>query len=213
MARIICLAIGYLCGLFQTGYFYSRKKDFDLRANGSGNSGTTNTIRTMGWKAGGIVFLGDVLKCFLAVFLVWLIYHKVETVDLKILQIYGAAGCILGHDYPFYLNFKGGKGMACTAGMIGCVLPVMIPIELAVFLIPVFTTRYVSLGSILVSIGLPIFAGLFHSAGWLYAEGTHMTEFILLLCAIGALNIFRHRSNIVRLLHGNENKIGSKKKS
>ena len=95
--------------------------------------------------------------------------------------------------------------------MIGAVLPIMIPVELAVFLIPVFTTRYVSLGSILVSIGLPIFAGLFYSAGWLYAGGVHLTEFILLLCAIGALNIFRHRSNIVRLIHGNENKIGSKK--
>jgi acyl phosphate:glycerol-3-phosphate acyltransferase len=212
MARIICLAIGYLCGLFQTGYFYSKKKDFDLRANGSGNSGTTNTIRTMGWKAGGIVFLGDVLKCFLAVFLVWLIYHKVETVDVKLLQIYGAAGCILGHDFPFYLNFKGGKGMACTAGMIGCALPMMIPVELAVFLIPVFITRYVSLGSILVSIGLPIFAWLFHSAGWLYVGGSHVMEFFLLLCAIGALNVFSHRSNIVRLIYGNENKIGVKKK-
>lgn len=212
LARILSLGIGYVCGLFQTGYFYSKKRDFDLRAHGSGNSGTTNTIRTMGWKAGGIVFAGDVLKCICAVFLVWLLYHKIWGPDIKLLEIYAAFGSILGHDFPIYLKFKGGKGMACTAGLIMAAAWPLIPWELAVFLIPVLATRYVSLGSILASAGLPVFTLVTHAMGWYYVKGTHFPELVVVMCLIGALNISRHHANIGRLLHGTENKIGGKKK-
>lgn len=210
LQRVLCLVLGYAFGLFQTGFLYSRKKHFDLRSHGSGNSGTTNTIRTMGWKAGVIVFLGDIFKCIAAVVCVWLLFRNGEQ-DVTLLQVYAGAGCVLGHDYPFYLKGKGGKGMACTAGMMFSVLLPLLPVEFFVFFIPVILTRYVSLGSILASIGMPLFAFVFYLQGWFYKGGEHLPELIVVLCLIGALNIFRHRTNIVRLLHGEENKFGHKK--
>ncbi len=211
LARVLSLGIGYLFGLFQTGYFYSKKKDFDLRSHGSGNSGTTNTIRTMGWKAGGIVFAGDLFKCILAVLLVGFLYRPVWGADVKLLELYAAFGAILGHDFPFYLKFQGGKGMACTAGLIIAAASPLIPWELVLFLILVLATRYVSLGSIIASIGLPVFAFITHKMGLYYAGGTYFTELMVLMCVIGALNISRHHANIGRLVHGTENKFGSHK--
>lgn len=211
LTRLICVLIGYLCGLIQTGYFYSRKKDFDLRSQGSGNTGMTNAMRVMGKKAGVIVFAGDVLKCALAMLIVWVLYHNVMTADVKLLEFYAAFGTILGHDFPFYLKFKGGKGMSSTAGMF-LAMPAMIPFGIAFFLIPVLVTGYVSVGSIIVSAALPLIVWIGHTTGLFYANGTHFPELVVLMCVIGILNICRHHQNIGRLLHGNENKIGSKSK-
>ena len=197
--------IGYLCGLIQTGFFYSKKKDFDLRSHGSGNTGMTNAMRTMGAKAGAIVFAGDVLKCALAMVIVWLLFRNVPTADVKLLEIYAAFGVILGHDFPFYLKFKGGKGMSSTAGMF-LSMPAMIPFGIAFFLIPVLVTRYVSIGSIVVSAALPFIAYFGWRMGWYYVNGTHLTELIILFAVIGILNICRHHANIGRLLRGEENK-------
>ena len=116
MERLICIVIGYLFGLVQTGYIYGKIKHIDIRKHGSGNAGATNALRTLGWKAGTITFLGDCLKCVLAVIFVRVIFSQSAYVEL--LAMYSGLGAVLGHNFPFYLNFKGGKGMASTAGLI-----------------------------------------------------------------------------------------------
>ena len=118
MERIICVLIGYAFGLLQTGYIYGKLHHIDIRKLGSGNAGTTNALRTLGWKAGLITFLGDCFKCVAAVVVATLLYRESHTEMLPLLAMYAGAGAVLGHNYPFYLGFKGGKGIAATAGLI-----------------------------------------------------------------------------------------------
>ena len=118
MIRILLLIIGYCCGLIETGYWYGRLKGIDIRKEGSGNSGATNSLRVMGKKAGLIVFLGDVLKCLIPCLIVLWIFKQKEPGNAYLYMVYTATGVILGHNYPCYMNFKGGKGIACTAALI-----------------------------------------------------------------------------------------------
>ena len=150
MERIVCLGIGYLFGLFQTAYIYGRMHGIDIRQHGSGNAGTTNTLRVFGTKAGLIVFAGDVLKCVLAVVISTALFGKSHPDMIYLFKMYAAAGAILGHNFPFYLNFKGGKGIAATAGLILSFHPAFLPVGILVFFGIFFTTHYVSLGSLLV---------------------------------------------------------------
>ena len=130
IARIIAVAIGYACGLFETGYFYGKKKGVDIRTKGSGNSGATNTLRTFGWKAGLVTCLGDILKTVAAVLAVKLIFGRTYTEDIILLELYAGFGAVLGHNFPFYLKFKGGKGVACTGGMVLAVFPIVAPVSM-----------------------------------------------------------------------------------
>ena len=107
IARIVAVAIGYVCGLFETGYFYGKKKGVDIRTKGSGNSGATNTLRTFGWKAGLVTCLGDILKTVAAVLAVKLIFGRTYTENIILLELYAGFGAVLGHNFPFYLKFKG----------------------------------------------------------------------------------------------------------
>ena len=116
MIRLVCLLIGYVFGLFQTAYIIGKAHGIDIRNYGSGNSGTTNMMRTMGTKAGLLTFAGDCLKCMFAVALVRALFSAKYPDIMPLLVFYTAAGVILGHNYPFYLNFRGGKGIAATAG-------------------------------------------------------------------------------------------------
>lgn len=109
MERLICLVIGYVFGLFQTAYFYGKAHGIDIREHGSGNSGTTNALRVLGTKAGLIVFAGDCLKCMIAVWIVRLTFGQSHPETLYLLCLYAGMGAILGHNYPFYMNFKGEK--------------------------------------------------------------------------------------------------------
>ena len=118
MVRIICIIIGYCFGLIQTAYIYGKVNGIDIRTVGSGNAGTTNALRVLGKKAGLIVFLGDVAKTVAAVIVVRLIFGSSYADSIYMLMLYTVAGVILGHNYPFYLNFKGGKGIAATAGLL-----------------------------------------------------------------------------------------------
>ena len=103
MERLICLAIGYVCGLFQTGYLVGKMNHIDIRQKGSGNAGSTNALRVMGWKAGLMTFAGDVLKCVIAILIVRYIYDGSQW--LPLLAMYAGAGTTLGHNFPFYLKF------------------------------------------------------------------------------------------------------------
>ena len=154
--RVGCLAIGYLFGLFQTSYIYGKAHGIDIRNYGSGNAGTTNMMRTLGTKAGLITFFGDCVKCMLAVGLVCLLFGKSHSEMLPLLKMYAAAGTILGHNFPFYLQFHGGKGIAATAGLVLSFDPIMSVLGIITFFGIFFTTHYVSLGSLLVYAGILI---------------------------------------------------------
>lgn len=206
-ARVLSLAIGYGCGLFETGYFYGKKKGVDIRTRGSGNSGATNTLRTFGAKAGLITCIGDMLKAAAAVFLSWLIFHRAYAEHVILLELYAGFGAVLGHDFPCYLGFKGGKGVASTSGTALSIFPIVAPVSLALFLLAVFVTRYVSLGSILAFLSLSVQVVLFGQLGMIAIPADARMEFYILTVCFSALGIWRHRANIGRLLRGTENKI------
>ena len=115
MERLICIVIGYIFGLIQSGYLYGKANHMDIRQYGSGNAGSTNVLRVMGKKAGAIVFLGDFFKAVFAMAVCRLLFKGNADVDL--LALYAGLGVTLGHNFPFYLKFKGGKGIACMAGI------------------------------------------------------------------------------------------------
>ena len=207
MVRIACLLIGYVFGLFQTAYFYGKAHGIDIRQHGSGNAGTTNTLRVLGTKAGLIVFAGDCLKCIAAVALVRLIFGSIYHDIIYLLCLYTGAGAILGHNYPFYLNFKGGKGIAATAGMVISFHPYFVLTGLLLFFIPFFTTHYVSLGSLLVYAGLMIQLVIFGQTGFFaeMSQGQLIEMYIVFGCLL-VLAYWKHRENIVRLVQGKERK-------
>ena len=146
MERILCVAIGYVFGLFQTAYFYGRANGIDIRQYGSGNAGTTNALRVLGTKAGLIVLAGDCLKCMAAVWVSRLLFGGSHPDMIYLLSLYAGAGAVLGHNYPFYMHFKGGKGIAATAGLILSFHPYFIVMGVAVFFGIFFATHLVSLG-------------------------------------------------------------------
>lgn len=208
MERLICLVIGYVFGLIQTGYLYGKSQNVDIRKYGSGNAGTTNALRTMGWKAGIITFLGDSFKCIIAILLVRLIFGGSHPDILPVLSMYTGMGAVLGHNYPFYMNFKGGKGIAVTAGLIASTTNLWVVIIcIAVFGGIVAGTRYVSVGSLTVVIVYFISVVVLGQMGVYGVEGIHLYEiyaigFLLVLSAF-----YKHKANIRRLKEGTENKL------
>ena len=210
MARVICLLIGYVFGLFQTGYIVGKIKHIDIRKQGSGNAGSTNAVRVMGWKAGAMTFAGDVLKCVLAVLLVRYLYRDTDMTLL--LGMYAGFGATLGHNFPFYLKFKGGKGIAVLAGLVLSTKLWMVPIPLAAFIFVVAVTRYVSAGSLLVTIIFLAEVICFGQRGGFAMAQPYVYELYLVTFLLMALAWWRHRANIKRLLNGTENKIGFSKK-
>lgn len=210
-ARIVALIVGYCLGLFQTGYIYGERHGVDIRSKGSGNAGTTNTLRVLGWKAGLITFIGDLLKAILAVFIIRFLYVGKYPDAIQVLELYAGFGAVLGHNFPFYLKFQGGKGIACTAGVILAVCPQAAPICLVLFVVSVAATRYVSLGSILVVTGYLIQAVVFGQLGYLGIQTEYLPEFYVVSACFTGMALWRHRANIKRLLTGTENKLGAKK--
>ena len=202
----IALAIGaYLLGSIPTGYLVARAKGIDIRSAGSGNIGATNVFRILGKPAGVFVLVFDGLKGFAAC--AWFS-------DL-IIQVFGvptgaevdarlAAGiaAVLGHNYPCWLKFQGGKGVATSAGALAALVPWALLIILSIWIILSGLTRYVSVGSVAASFTLPF-------ATWFTTQSWTLTIFT---GAMGALAIFKHKGNIQRLLNGTENRIGSPKK-
>ena len=203
VGRIICILIGYAIGLFQTGYIYGKTQHIDIREHGSGNAGTTNTLRTLGFKAGAITFAGDCGKAILAIFISWLIFHAQYPEGIKLLGMYAGLGAVLGHNYPFYMKFKGGKGIATTGGVIFAFHWQLGLVCAAVFLIITAISKYVSLGSICMVLIIPFI---------LYFNNPHDWKLVIVGCIFTAMAIWRHRANIGRLMNGTENKLGQKVK-
>ena len=210
MDRLICLAIGYVFGLFQTGYIYGRMHNIDIRQHGSGNAGATNTLRVLGKKAGLIVFLGDAFKTIFACAAARLIFKG--HVDVDLFALYAGFGAILGHNFPCYLGFKGGKGIAATAGILASTDWRMCVVCAVIFILTVLFTKYVSLGSILLVIAFFIMCVMFGSAGDYTISAASLPEFYALAGVIMVMAIWRHRANIKRLMNGTESKIWGNKK-
>lgn len=214
--RVASLVVGYIFGLFQTAYIIGKIKKVDIRQLGSGNAGTTNAMRTLGAKAGILTFIGDCAKTILAMVLCRLAaanFCPELYADLKYtIGMYAGLGAVLGHNFPFYLKFKGGKGIAASGGFILAfgTWP-MIPIGFVVFFGIAFVTKYVSLGSICLMISFFIELIVFGQLGWYGVDGPLLIEIYVLGFLFMALAILRHKANIVRLLNGTENKFGVKK--
>ena len=203
MERLLCLIIGYVFGMFQTGFIYGKINHKDIREHGSGNAGTTNTLRTLGKPAGYIVFLGDALKAVFAVWIVrYLLFPGLGDVT-KILETVTALGVVIGHNYPFYMHFKGGKGIAATGGFMFALDVRIALIAAIVFAVVFFTTRYVSVGSLTITALFPILMLIFYPGQWVVFG---------LSLIFTALAWWRHRANIKRLMNGTENKFEKKKR-
>jgi glycerol-3-phosphate acyltransferase PlsY len=200
----ILTALGaYLLGSIPFGYIMAKAKGIDIRSVGSGNIGATNAMRVLGKPAGIFVLLMDALKGFAAVWLAGVLVKQFNPcVETEALRVVAGIGAVLGHNYTCWLKFKGGKGIATTAGVYLALAPWVLLIALLVFLIAVASSRYISVGSIAGAVAVVV-------AVWV------MMPQNLFLCivttALGALAIYKHKSNIQRLMAGTENRFGQKK--
>lgn len=209
MIRLACLGIGYLFGLFQTAYILGKMKGIDIREHGSGNAGTTNTLRVLGKKAGLIVFLGDILKTILAVILIGILFREKYPEQLYLLKLYAGLGAVLGHNFPFYLKFKGGKGIAATGGMILSFDWLFVPVGLLAFFGTFAVSHYVSLGSLVLTAVFPIQMILMGQLGignFAAIPQAILIEMYVLGFVLMALAYIRHAENIKRLASGTERK-------
>ena len=209
--RIVLIAVGYLFGLIQTGYLYGKITGVDLRKKGSGNTGATNALRVAGIKGALIVFFFDALKAFIPCFAVRLIFR--DDPYMYVYLVYTALGVVLGNDYPFYLKFKGGKGVAATCGWCFAWQWQFTIVGLALFFLIAFTTGYVSLASIIASIyivGVAVLFGFLTYYGFAPMPFSNpiYIEFLILVALTSALLIWRHKGNVKRLLNGTENRFG-----
>lgn len=218
MERIICIVIGYIFGLFQTSYIYGRLNHVDIRDFGSGNAGTTNAMRVLGKKAGIITYIGDCFKAIFAGLLIWAIYRNESAEFIFMLKLYGGLGVVLGHNFPFYMGFKGGKGIAASSGVILGLFDLKLTlIALFTFIIVTVVSKYVSLGSLVMMAGFFIEFIIFNELGKIgfgndmKFTGNERIEVYVMVFVISALAFIKHKENIKRLIKGNERKIGQKK--
>ena len=209
--RLACLIIGYGFGLIQAGFLVGKIYHIDIRKEGSGNSGTTNAMRVLGVKAGLITFFIDAIKCVAAILLVRAFWGSNES--FLLLAIYTGLGVTLGHNFPFYMNFKGGKGIAAMSGVI---ITMGVLISPWILIVPAFAffscailTRFVSFGSLQVPV-LFLFMMLFYGqmGGFEMMPNENVIELYIVVFLLAALAWVRHLDNIKRLLKGEENRFG-----
>lgn len=216
MFRVMCLVIGYAFGLIQTAFVIGKLNGIDIREHGSGNAGTTNTMRVLGTKAGLLVFVGDCIKCVIAVLVCvaickGLLKDRFENYD-HLIRLYAGMGAILGHNFPFYLKFKGGKGIACTAGLMFSFDPWFTLVGLIEFFSIFFITHYVSLGS-LMAYPYIIIMELILGKDYFKCDQATFIEMVIVTVVLCLLTTFMHRANIKRLLTHSEKKTYLTKKS
>ncbi|MCR5823296.1 MAG: glycerol-3-phosphate 1-O-acyltransferase PlsY [Lachnospiraceae bacterium] len=203
---IFCLIMGYFFGIFSSGYFIGKIYHVDVKSKGSGNLGTTNVLRVVGLKAGIITLVIDLGKTIIPLMLTrFVLFPQYEPMsDMnQLMVLYTAFGAVCGHLFPFYLKFRGGKGIACMGA---CMLIYdwrLAAIGLAIFIAILVFTRYMSLASLTASVLFPVFVGI-------TSQGNIHMILVTLLFTISAF--YNHRQNIVRLINHNENKLSVKKK-
>jgi glycerol-3-phosphate acyltransferase PlsY len=202
---ILTILIAYLLGSIPTGFLVAKARGVDIRTVGSGNIGATNVFRILGKPAGIFVLLADALKGWLAVFVVaplvagWC-FPDASALSREWFALCAGIAAILGHNYTCWLYFKGGKGIATSAGALVALVPLPLLIILGVWILVFACTRYVSLASICAASTLPF-------AAWAVGDSLNI---ILVTAALAALAVFKHRANIKRLVNGTENRIGGR---
>lgn len=201
MKEFILIIIAYFIGSIPTALIISKSFfQIDIREYGSGNMGATNTFRVLGPKFGTIVMVGDMLKGIFAVALFNLLpYYLTNELDRTNLMIGLGLAAVIGHIYPIWAQFKGGKGVATLFGMVLAIQPVVAINCVAVFLVVLYLTRYVSLSSIIAGVALPILVL------WIYNEKE--VFYRVFAVAVAALIVLTHQKNISRLLKGNEGRV------
>lgn len=193
---VIASVVAYACGNFATSYLVSKRAaNIDIRKYGSGNAGATNVLRVLGLKHGLITFIGDALKAVIAV----LAGRYIAGENGALLAGFFA---VIGHNWPVVLKLKGGKGVAATIGAMLAIKPLVVLIVVPLGILVMVITKYVSLASIMGMVMLPIVI-IIMGLPWKYIV------FSLVLCVIA---LYKHRSNIVRLIKGTESKFGQKVK-
>lgn len=198
--------ISYLIGSVPFGFIIGKFKGMDIRQHGSGNIGATNVLRTLGKKYGYLCFALDFLKGFLPVICAEIIANKFNFSNPDLVRCVALLGTFLGHVWTIFLRFKGGKGVATAAGALLAIHPQALLLALFVWMIFFFSFRFVSLASIIASLSLPL-------AYFLFSKLTKkpISElFLVLFSIIAILSVFKHRSNIKRLLNGTEQRFGRK---
>jgi len=206
----ISLVIGYLLGSANTSLIVGKFYGIDVRQHGSGNAGLTNTLRTIGKTAAFFVILGDILKGVISCLIGYYLLKDVQFAGLIPVEVpqkagmfFGGLGAVLGHNWPLYFGFKGGKGILTSFSVVMMTAPYIGLILLGVFIIIVAATRYVSLGSIIGCALFPILIAICYKN----------IVFVIYAALLAALAIIRHNQNIVRLLSGTESKLSLKKKA
>ena len=200
LSYILIVIIAYLLGNISTSYIIAKKMiGVDIRTQGSGNAGSTNVLRTLGKKAGAMTFIGDLLKGVIAVLIAKLI-ATISGVDIATAGYLAVVGVVCGHNWPAFLGFRGGKGVATSLGAMIAVNPIIALSCFGLFLIIVAITKYVSLGSVVGIAASPVIMMFLNNK-----NGVIITLFLTISV------IYTHRENIKRLINGTERKIGQKK--
>jgi glycerol-3-phosphate acyltransferase PlsY len=211
LAYIVVAVAAYLLGSIPVGFLVAKAKGIDIRNMGSGNIGATNAMRVLGKPAGIFVLLMDVAKGYAAcAFVPPLTYNflfapgleGVVPIEIQMrFKVLAGVCAVLGHNYTCWLKFKGGKGIATTAGVYLALAPDALGFALAVFILAIIVTRYVSVGSIAAAFMLP-------AVVWILQP--HNLFLDIVTTAFGAMAIYKHKSNIQRLMAGTENRLGKK---
>ncbi|MBU5306723.1 glycerol-3-phosphate 1-O-acyltransferase PlsY [Clostridioides mangenotii] len=200
ISYIAIAIIAYLLGNISTSYIIAKRiSGVDIRTQGSGNAGSTNVLRTMGKRAGAATFIGDLLKGTISVLIGQLIANFIG-IDRTIAGYVAVIFVVVGHNWPAFLGFKGGKGVATSLGAMMAINPVIALSCLGIFIIVVAVTKYVSLGSVV---------GIAFSVPFMLLSKNRVGAVVALFLTVSV--IYTHRANLKRLIKGEENKVGSKK--
>lgn len=204
---IACCILGYFLGSFPAGYFAGRLAGVDVRSVGSGNIGATNVLRVLGKRWGYPVFLIDAFKGFAAVRVSFILAKHSPDAQMyaEYIAILAAMMSVAGHMFPVWLRFKGGKGVATSAGAVIGLMPLVVPFVFLVWIVVFEISRYVSLASIVAAVFLPLIVSLF--AYWKFVDTAAFIYFSLI---ITVLVLWRHRSNLSRLRQGTEQRFTRK---
>jgi acyl phosphate:glycerol-3-phosphate acyltransferase len=198
--RLLLVLVAYLLGSIPSSVWIGRSfYGIDVREHGSGNAGFTNTVRVLGWRAGLPVFLIDILKGYLSVSLVRLLPGLIPgTTTFINLQMLLGAGAVLGHIFPLYVGFKGGKGVATLLGLLLAIVPQVTLLCLGIFLVVFLTTRYVSLSSMIAGMAFPVLN--------LFVFHTTTVSLIIFSMIVSILLLLTHQKNIERLIKKEESR-------
>ena len=205
-ALLITLFFAYLAGSLPTGFLVARAMRVDITQVGSGNIGATNVFRVLGKGPGALVLIVDLLKGALAVLVAPMLAAAMTPTDSLALPALAALGAVLGHNYTCWLGFKGGKGVATSAGAMAALIPPAFGVTVITWLLVFFLSRYVSMASIAAALILPV-AKIFT------VSGPTRWPLVAFTSALAALAVWRHRANIERLKAGTEHRINKSKLS